>query len=76
MLLRAKRATADLFNKFVEGSHKMNCNRAKNDVHAVYADSSERTKAKEDMQQGFSMFRSSILHIYGQQWNHRHCATV
>ena len=28
----------------------MNCNRAKYDVHAVYAECPERTKAKEDMQ--------------------------
>ena len=42
-----------LFGKFVGGSPKMNCNRAKNDVHAVYADFPERTKAKEDMKQGF-----------------------
>ena len=35
----------------------MNCNRAKYDVHAVYADCSERTKAKEDnLLQGFRCF--------------------
>mgnify|MGYP001801620269 CR=1 FL=1 len=34
----------------------MNCNRSKYDVHAVYADCSERKKAKEDMQQGFQRF--------------------
>ena len=35
----------------------MNCNRDKYDVHAVYAECPERTKAKEDnMQQGFRCF--------------------